>query len=306
MKVVGVDVASKEHVAFLGEASWPVKNSTKSLKNFIAGLDEEVVIALESTGGYGDELVKLAFQAGKTVYVLNPRRVKRFRESLDYRAKTDRIDAELIAEYVKLHHKRLHAYEACPEPYASLKELSRKRTLLAQDRQKLAARMKSLKTFTTECKGVLRSFDAMLKSMDKEIAKMLQSVPKTKAVLSVVGIGPLGAAACLGALGHHSFRNAGAFVAYTGLDLRTSDSGQRKGRKRLSKHGDRVIRKLLYLSAMAASLTPTWRGYYLRKIQQGYKRVQALVALARMLAKAVFGVFKTGQTFREPLCSLRT
>lgn len=305
MNVVGVDVASREHVVFVGGKSWTVKNTAVQLKKFLASLSEETVIALESTGRYGDELLKLAGQIGRTVYVLNPRRIKRFRESLDYRAKTDRIDAELIAEYVRLHHERLHPFEPCPEPYASLRELSRKRALLAQDRQKLAARMKGLQEFKSQSKALLRSFDAMLKSMDARIAKMLKSVPNAEPVLSVVGIGPLGAAACLGALGHHSFRNAAAFVAYAGLDLRTSDSGKRKGRKRLSKRGDRVIRKLLYLSAMSASLTRTWRPYYLRKLEQGYKRVQALVALARMLAKAVFGVFKTGLPFREPLCSLR-
>lgn len=305
MEVAGVDVASKEHVVFLNGEVEVIHNARKDLQTFLNRLPEGVVIPLEATGSYGSELLKLACLEGRTVYLLNPRRVKRFRESLDYRAKTDRIDAELIAEYVQIHHRHLHPYRPCPEPYATLKELSRKRTLLAQDRLQTATRLKSMAGLEVQAKALLRSFDALLKALDKQIEKALKETPGAKEVLSVMGIGPLGAAACLGALGHHPFKDAGAFVAYAGLDLRTSDSGQRRGRKRLSKHGDRVLRKLLFLCAMSASLTPTWRAYYLRKLEQGYKRVQALIALARMLAKAAFGVFKTGLPFREPLCSTR-
>ena len=306
MEVVGVDVASKEHVAYFNGTVETVRNTAAALRAFLRRLPGGAAIALEATGGYGDELLRLACEEGRAVYLLNPRRVKRFRESLDYRAKTDRIDAELIAEYVRLHHRRLHPYEPCPEPYATLRELSRKRALLAQDRQQVAARLGGVGLAKREASALLRSFDLLLARIERDIHALLKSTPGAREALSVVGVGPLGAAACLSALGHHPFKSADAFVAYAGLDLRACDSGKRKGVRRLSKRGDRVIRKTLYLCAMSASLTKTWSPYYLRKLDQGLKRVQALVALARMLAKAVFGVVRSQTPFREPHFSLKT
>jgi transposase len=306
VKVAGVDIASREHLGFFEGKTQKIVNDASSQRAFVRSLPDDAVIALEATGGYGEQLIRIAQGEGRTVYVLNPRRVKKFRESLPVRAKTDRIDAELIAEYVRLYHARLHPYLSCPEPYATLKALSRKRTLLAADRSQTALRLRSLQGLTRQAKALLASFDAILKALDKQIAVQLAKCKEAENLLSIVGVGPLGAAACLGALGHLPFKNANAFIAYAGLDLRTCDSGQKRGLKKLSNQGDRVIRKLLYLCAMSASLTPTWRGYYLRKLEQGHKRIQALVALARMLAKAAFGVYKSGKPFQEPKCSLRS
>jgi hypothetical protein len=65
-------------------------------------------------------------------------------------------------------------------------------------------------------------------------------------------------------------KSADAFVAFTGLDLRPKDSGQCRGRRRLSKRGPGELRRLLYLAAMAAAKTKDWKAFYQHQRDKGY------------------------------------
>ncbi|MCP4637952.1 MAG: IS110 family transposase, partial [Methyloversatilis sp.] len=80
--------------------------------------------------------------------------------------------------------------------------------------------------------------------------------------------------------------------AFLGLDVTVRQSGTQRGRGVLSKKGDSEMRRLLYNAAMAASRSSTWQSFYQRMLQRGFSRTQALVALARKLARIAFSLMK--------------
>ena len=117
------------------------------------------------------------------------------------------------------------------------------------------------------------------------------------------GVARATVAAVLPALATKEFRSKDAFVAYCGLDLKVADSGQKKGRRRISKNGDPHIRRALYMAAMAASRTKAWNPLYLR-FKERLTGVAALNALARAIARTLYGMHKTQTAFNPELCLL--
>jgi len=112
------------------------------------------------------------------------------------------------------------------------------------------------------------------------------------------GVGPLTSAglAIIYQRGH--FRSADAFIAFLGLDVRVRDSGKQRGKRKLTKKGDAELRRLLYNAAMSASRTAAWRPFYQRHLDRGFTRTQALVALARKLARVAFALMKNQSDYR--------
>jgi transposase len=297
MNAVGVDIAKRTVVAFVNHKAVVVPNERKALSQWLAQLPPETEIGLESTGRYGELLARLAYERGRTVYLISPKRIKKFKDSFELRGKTDPIDAEMITLYVQERRARLHAWSPLSTDGERLRVLSRKREKLARHRQQLIAELADCPEFKAQQEMLVAQLDACLTRLQRQIKELEAQYEQTPYLLSILGVGPLTVGACLPVLEHFAFRNADAFVAYTGLDLRVKDSGQSKGRRRLTKQGDRVIRKLLYLCAMAAARTRLWRPYYERQRKKGLKRIQALVALARKLARVIYAVYHSKQMF---------
>ena len=82
-------------------------------------------------------------------------------------------------------------------------------------------------------------------------------------------------------------KSADAFVAFTGLDPRPDDSGQHRGKRRLSKRGPAELRRLLYMAAMSAINTKTWRPLYEHYRAKGLSSTATLVILARRIARTL-------------------
>ena len=152
-----------------------------------------------------------------------------------------------------------------------------------------------------ELRTVLQAYARMLAQIDRLIATTLRDLPQTAArqcqLRAVPGYGPLASVAVAHALGRFPFRNADAFIAYTGLDPRPDDSGSRRGRRRLSKRGPAELRHILHMSAMAAANLPTWRPYYEAQRAKGLSGTASLVILARKMARTAYAMCKSGTAF---------
>ncbi len=94
-------------------------------------------------------------------------------------------------------------------------------------------------------------------------------------------------------------RSSDAFIAFLGLDVRVRDSGTCRGRRKLTKQGDPELRRLLHLAAMQACRHPSWQGFYQRYTDRGLSKIQALVILARKLARVAFALLKN-QSIYQP------
>jgi transposase len=299
VNVYACDISKDSNDVFnLG--SWSkFQNKPAGIKTWLKTVPKDAVIALESTGGYGLALAELAYKAGHTVYVLAPRQVAAYRRSLGRRVKSDKLDAKLIAEFVESNHSRLHPFEPWEEPWKTLRNLVRLRTRLAKDRARIALRMKAFDCSDRDIVKTTKGIKDKMLELDKQIRKQLDSLPESKALMSTKGIGPLTAAAAIAVFKQVPFKDKDAFVAYTGLDLRFSDSGTKKGNRVISSQGDVTLRQLLYLAGKAASATADWQPYVQELEKRRYAPIQIHCAVARKLARILFGIYNSGQSFDE-------
>ena len=148
-------------------------------------------------------------------------------------------------------------------------------------------------------KASLGSLIRRIDQIDLLIQKRLRDTVKAAGLQAQVqrckkinGVGEITAIALVMAFLRGEFQSADAFVAFLGLDVRVRDSGKLRGKRKLTKQGDTEVRRLLYCSAMSGSRHPTWRTYYQGYLDRGLKRTQALVILARKLARVAFSLMR--------------
>jgi transposase len=287
----GADVAKAEIVIAYGGQLLSVINRRRNIQRFLATLPSGCTLALEATSTYHQLLADLAYAAGHTVYVLNPRQLKHYRSATKGRAKTDLCDALLIVRYIEREHSHLHPYALLKHTAARLCALLRRRATVVKARTLLRLSLEDHAQqlgLGSDWAALLNSYKRLLKNMDCQIVQLLQQPAYHEAasrLQSIVGIGPLSASALLVALERGAFASADAFIAFLGLDPVPRDSGQSTGRRRLSKQGDSETRRLLFNAAQSASLTALWKPLYQRYIQRGFTRIQTLCILARKLAR---------------------
>ncbi|KPU61458.1 transposase IS116/IS110/IS902 family protein [Pseudomonas fluorescens] len=156
-----------------------------------------------------------------------------------------------------------------------------------------------LKTAFAEQVKSMQQLEALVEKTIKDHLKEAGLLGQLKRCLKVEGIGFLTGARLIAAFQRGDFRNADAFIAFLGMDLRVAKSGQKDGRRSLTKRGDPEARRLLHNAAMSASRTPAWKGFYEAQRARGFSTTQALVILARKLARVVFALLK-GQSEYQP------
>lgn len=299
--VAGFDVAKKEIVVWYAGAQVKLENTQKALTRFLKTLPAGTKIAAESTGRYHWKLVEAALALGLTVYVLNPREVKMYRRSLNFRVKSDVVDAEAIARFVEKEHERLRVYVPPDARTALGSDLMRLREKAVSCRTQLTA---SLNETPVELREQLRTVQQALESLtrsiedlDRRLAELVRDEPLYKRLLKVPGFGPLTACALTLLLLRLKFEKADSLVAFVGLDLEVKDSGTSTGKRRLTKRGDRRLRCLLFTAASAAIRCSCWKPFYDNAKAKGWKSTQAILILARKMIRIAWFLNDKGIDF---------
>jgi transposase len=306
-RFIGVDVSQR--TLDIAEVDQPrvlqLEHTECAIRKWLKTLPEGTRIGVESTGTLHRLLVRCAIEAGHVVYVLNARDLSHYARSLGRRAKTDRLDAQLIARYLANEHKHLHPYRLPTAVQSALDELIGRRHKLVVTqgalRQSLGPMAKKLKTL----KKTMSALQATIEELDQQLAALIAQnerlAPIAQRLRTVVGFGPLLSTTMAHALTRHPFAHADAFIAYVGYDPRPRDSGQKRGRRYLSKRGPAEMRRLLFTAAMSACKTKLWRPFYQRYRDRGLPTTAALVILARKLARIAFSIVKHGTQFNPDL-----
>jgi len=258
-------------------------------------------LGLEATGSHHELLADLAHAAGLQVFVLNARDVRRYAQGVGRRGKTDRIDAEVIARYVAREHAELHAYTPPSKQQRALSRLIKRRAKLVVIKGMLTQSLRGLPGVRQELQQVTARLERLIGQIEVLMQHALQQLPAARQaaqhIATIPGYGSLGST-CLG----HTFTrlpyaNSDAVVAHTGFDPRPADSGQKHGRRRLSKRGPGETRRVLFNCAMAASKTKLWRPYYQAQRAKGLSSTAAIVILARKMLRVAFALYKHDQPF---------
>lgn len=300
---IGIDVAKAELV--IGVAGRPehdctVANTPTEIARWLTRVPPGARLAVESTGVYHRLLVTLAQARGLTVFVLNARDVHYYAKALGQRGKTDRTDAQVISRYLREHHPQLH-------PFVAGEPTQQRIDLLLQRRERVIVHQDALRRSLQELDDLqtvgplLQALQALLAEIDQQMAALIASqehlARTTRLLRTIPGIGPLGSAllACL--FQRIAFARADALVAFSGLDPRPMDSGQKRGRRRLSKRGSPLVRRTLFMAAFSASRSLAFKTCYQALKARGLATTEALVILARKLLRIAFAVWKTQTAF---------
>lgn len=300
--VYGVDVSKAKLVIaqYDMQTLTEVDNRAEPIAAWLAGLAKGAVVAMEATGTYHRLLAHLAHAAGMQVYVLNPQVLKHYAQAIGQRGKTDNCDARMIARYAVHEQAKLRRWQPPAQAADRLSQCLERRHTLVGARQTLAQSL-ALPMLKVARQSLLASLDRMLERLDilirHEIARLPGMAALYERLKSIVGIGPVVAAQLVAVFSTLNFAKADSFIAYTGLDPRPDDSGDRRGRRRLSKRGPPLLRCLLYNAGMAAANSKLFKSVYKQLRERGLQTTEAIVILARKIARIAFALFKTGAYF---------
>ncbi len=300
---IGVDVSKATlDISISGtDEVLTLPNEKKAIRQWLKSLYGPVHLALEATNLFHLELATQAHARGITVYLVNGYRLSKYRESIGGRAKTDRSDARLLRRYVEHEHADLRPWTPPPHGYMSLQRLLHRRAVLIQARTTLRQSLASMPELKSSVAALMRKMNHLDGLLKKRLYRVLTELgwrDQAKRCTAIEGLGPVTSAALTTIFHRGSFTGADAFIAFIGMDVRVRDSGTMRGRRKLTKRGDAEIRRLLYMAAMAARRSATWKPFYERMLARGMTATQALVALGRKLARIAFALLSTGSTYR--------
>lgn len=299
--MLGIDVSKATLAACRWQdgvqASYEVANSPEGIGYLLAQTPPEEPWALEPTGRYSELVVREARRHGRQVLLAPPRAAKRFLASVSPRAKTDRLDAQGLAQYAAS--VSLKPFLLKEPAMEHLSQLLAARKLLVTSRASLRQQLAALPGMRPVLAPVIEVISGQLRGLDRQLIGLVRANPATRRLLAVPGVGPVAAAALAVRLQSIPFASYDAFVAYVGLDLRVSDSGRRRGRRAISHQGEAELRRLLYLCAQASIRTKgsPFLHQYERELAKGMAKIQALCAVARKLAKVAWALVQSGAEY---------
>jgi transposase len=269
------------------------------------GSPAATLVVVEATGGVERELVAALLEAGWTVAVVNPRCVRDFAKALNRLAKTDRLDAVIIAEFaqrvqprptqkVPKNQERLDALMTRRRQLVGLRSMERTRKLQAADR-----------TAQQSIDKTLRFLDRQVADLDQAIAKLIDADDDWRAkrdvIQSVPGVGPTTSAALLAELPELGRLNRQEIASLAGVAPFNDDSGQFRGQRRI-RGGRSALRTTLYMAAFAARrCNPKIRSFAQRLHRAGKPFKVVLTACMRKLLTILNVLVRTNTPWNPSL-----
>lgn len=298
---VGIDVA-KAHLDIAlrpHTASWRVVNDAAGIAHLIARLDalHPALIVLEATGGYERPLVVALTAAALPVAVVNPRQVRDFAKATGKLAKTDALDAAVLAHFAD-------AVRPAPRPvsdadtHALAAVLVRRRQLVAMRTAEQNRHHTALLPMQQRIAVHLAWLEAELDDLDKELVRVVQSDPvwREHAALlrGVPGVGPVLTTTLLAELPELGTLTRQQIAALVGVAPLNRDSGTRRGNRTV--WGGRArVRGALYMAALVATrFNPVIRTFYTRLCEAGKPKKVALTACMRKLLTILNAILAHG------------
>jgi len=310
--VAGIDI-SKEFfdVYMIVEGNQREKrfsNNEEGIKASAKWLHKDVHCVMEVTGVYYLQLALHLTQQGFLVSAVNPLVIKRFSQMRLIRAKTDKADARMIAEYAIMEDPEVWTP---PKQYAVTlqqldgiqEQLSKQQTALNNQLEAFEASgmlenetrqflIKAIEDIIDQSQQVDKKINQIIKMYHESMMECLTSIPgigkKTAVMLIVISDG------------FKKFGSSKQLAAYIGICPRIYESGNMKGKSSLCKMGMGRIRKLLYLCAWSAKkCNRACRELYDRLVEKGKAKKLALIAVAVKLLKQSFAIAVNNRTYQE-------
>ena len=300
---IGVDVSKRTlDVASRGvKLAFQVENDEQGIEDCVRRLKEAEpeLVVVEATGAYQVSFVAKAALAGLPIVVVNPRQVRDFAKATGRLAKTDRIDAEVIANFGEAVRPEVRALkdEGTEKMTAVLARRRQIVEMIVAEKNRLSIALE--KQVRQSIENHLRFLKKQLKLLDKELDDQVRSSPvwrdKEQLLRSVPGVGPVLARTLLFELPELGTLGPKRIAALVGVAPMNHDSGPHESPRRIQ-GGRSHVRKALYMAALASTIwNPVIRRFYLSLRARGKTGKVALVACMRKMLIILTALVRTGQ-----------
>jgi len=310
---IGIDVCKRFldiHVCPTGKC-WRVPNSIVGLLSVQSQFPEPdgvKRVVLESTGGYEREAALWLSQAGYPVGVINARQGRNFARAMNQQAKTDQVDAQVLALFGDKITPAVRPLAS--EAQQQLDDLVTRRQLvdiLTAERNRMALLRGKAQA---NVEGHIEWLTEQIKELDGEIEAQIQACQAWRhtqeLVLSVPGVGKVMASTLVSALPELGKLSHKQIAALVGVAPFNDDSGQMRGKRRVS-GGRANVRQLLFMSAMVAvRYNPVLKEFYSRLLQRGKEKKVALVAYMHKLLTTLNAIVNQGKAWVSPIAEAET
>lgn len=303
---VGIDVSKDRldvHIRPLSEA-FAVPRDGEGLTKLCDRLTAlaPTLVALEATGGFEAVVTAALVAAGLPVVVVNPAQVRAFARALGQRAKTDPIDAAVIAHFAEATQPELRPMP--DEATRRLAELMARRRqiveMMGSERQRL--RHTAVARVRSSIERLIQALEKELAEIDRDIDTAVRGSPAWREaedlLSSVPGVGPIVARSLLAELPELGTLDRKKIAALAGLAPFTRQSGSWKGRSFIG-GGRSAVRTVLFMAALVASRhNPILKTFYRRLLDAGKPKMLALVAVARRLLVILNAILRDKQPWK--------
>lgn len=324
-QVVGIDVAQKALVLCLGRmyddwspelyANKTFANTVKGIEALILWLKKQTVqhiavrFVMEATGVYHETLAYFLEEKGYEISIVLPNKISNYMRTLDVKTVTDNTASQAITMFGL--ERKLDIWKRPKEIYRKLRQLTRERDQLVGERTMVKNQLHAEqaeaypnKSSVKRIKDRIKMLDKQEKEIMKEVAAMIAQDSELQKMIVIIcslpGIGLLTAAVVLAETnGFDLIRNRRQLASYAGFDVIEKQSGTSvKGKPRISKKGNRYLRKAMHCPALTAIRhDERFKAIFARIVLKHGIKMKAAVAVQRKLLEMTFILYKTGKRF---------
>ena len=287
---VGVDVSKLTLDLHLDGRSFVFENTPCGVRKIITKLkaiERLQLVALEATGGYERAIFHGLLDHQLPVARINPRQVRDFAKSRGTLAKTDALDAQILADFARANHDRIQLARPISDTARMLSELTaRRRQILCQiQRTKNQREHVTVKLVSQSIARSIKHLQAEMKLVEDEIQRLIDADPALKqtqnVLLEVTGIGPRVSRVLVSELPELGQIDRRKITALVGIAPMNHDSGQHTGQRRIT-GGRATVRSALYMATLVATRHDEHLKAYYEKLRQvGKPKKVAIVACMR-------------------------
>ena len=283
-----------------------IPNTEAHIRHFVKILKDYNVerIVVEASGRYEHALVQACDQAGLPIIVVNPISVRRYAQAIGVLAKTDRIDAQVIARYAATLKPEI---KPIPDKTSQkIKDLLIRRSQLLEmstmEKNRLQILPKYLHRSIKSLLRVLQSqIETVTRQIDQEVAKVDQWRTKMEIMTSVPGVGKVLAYTFLSELPELGSLNRKEIAALVGVAPINRDSGKLNGKRRI-RGGRHRVRTVMFMAMLSSiQCNPVFKRFYERLKAQGKIPKVALIACMRKMIVVLNTMIKKQESWRAEM-----
>lgn len=324
-QVLGVDVSQKELVVTLGRMLEDLsvelyshrvfRNNESGLKALLKWVEKQttsestVRIVMEATGVYHQKFAYYLADHGYELSIVLPNKISNYIRTLDVKTITDKSCSEAITRFGL--ERKLDIWQRPKRTYKSLQQLTRERDQIILERSMVKNQLHAESQEAEPHEGSLNRLSErirFLNQQEKEVKADIKNIVNTNDDLkkevemlsTIPGVGELTAAIVLGETnGFELIRSKKQLTSYTGLDVKEKQSGTSvKGKPRISKQGNRNLRKAMYLPSLSAvKHDENFKNMYARLVSKHGVKMKGLVAVQRKLLELTYTLYKNKTSY---------